>query len=312
MDGHLAREIESHTCPVCYELMAPPDHAPLTLFPCGHVFCATCLRELVDVHGRNKCPYCREKITNRAPNLPLQHLIQSFVQKKERYRGGGEASAAAAAVARVQPQETAATQPGIAGTKTRMGDRIDESPREFVRRYRSLSAKQTIMFSIANKMKMSRLTIHLLFLPFRSITLCSLPAGHASSAAPESLVVQYERELAVKQMRGRVLRNELVDTEEELRSRSEALLAAGAVLDHMRSEREAVDARIRQLQAELQLIDDQVQQQAQRVGGLEQERDHCLARIDLIGRTLTPLGAELDKIHVLLQGLYNGAGGDGR
>lgn len=33
MDGHLARELETHTCPICYDLMVPPEHAPFLLFP---------------------------------------------------------------------------------------------------------------------------------------------------------------------------------------------------------------------------------------------------------------------------------------
>ncbi len=39
LEGFLAKEIASHKCPICYELMVPPDHSPLLLFPCGHTFC---------------------------------------------------------------------------------------------------------------------------------------------------------------------------------------------------------------------------------------------------------------------------------
>lgn len=36
LDTFLVHELESqNTCPVCYELMVPPDHAPMMLFPCG-------------------------------------------------------------------------------------------------------------------------------------------------------------------------------------------------------------------------------------------------------------------------------------
>lgn len=36
LDTFLVKELESqNTCPVCYELMVPPDHAPMMLFPCG-------------------------------------------------------------------------------------------------------------------------------------------------------------------------------------------------------------------------------------------------------------------------------------
>ena len=36
LDGFLAQELEAqNTCPICYELMVPPDKAPVLLFPCG-------------------------------------------------------------------------------------------------------------------------------------------------------------------------------------------------------------------------------------------------------------------------------------
>ena len=44
LEGFLATEIESHTCPICYELMRAPTHSPMILFPCGHSFCAQCLQ----------------------------------------------------------------------------------------------------------------------------------------------------------------------------------------------------------------------------------------------------------------------------
>ncbi|BBN15762.1 hypothetical protein MPTK1_7g00570 [Marchantia polymorpha subsp. ruderalis] len=36
----LAAEIESNTCPICFELMKSPDYPPIVLSPCGHSFCA--------------------------------------------------------------------------------------------------------------------------------------------------------------------------------------------------------------------------------------------------------------------------------
>lgn len=104
LEGHLARELESHTCPICYELMVPPDHAPFLLFPCGHSFCSECLAEHVDNHGRNRCPYCREKIASRAPNLPLQQLIQSFVSRRSTLRASNEDARAAGAASGAQQQ----------------------------------------------------------------------------------------------------------------------------------------------------------------------------------------------------------------
>lgn len=41
IEGSLFQEIESHTCPICYELMVAPQNAPILLFPCGMHSCAS-------------------------------------------------------------------------------------------------------------------------------------------------------------------------------------------------------------------------------------------------------------------------------
>ncbi len=106
MEARLAKEIESHTCPICYELMVPPAHSPTLLFPCGHTFCSECLEKHQHQHGR--CPYCREKIKSSALNISLQQLIQNYVTSRDQVEaqaaavtasgggsGGGRASSAA-------------------------------------------------------------------------------------------------------------------------------------------------------------------------------------------------------------------------
>lgn len=65
MEGILAREIENHTCPICYELMVPPEHAPMLLFTCGHTFCSSCLHRHMDVDKKDTCPYCRMHIQSK-------------------------------------------------------------------------------------------------------------------------------------------------------------------------------------------------------------------------------------------------------
>jgi hypothetical protein len=83
METFLAKEIESHTCPICYELMLAPSKTPTLLFPCGHTFCCECL----DIASRGsklsqRCPYCREPVERKAANLSLQQLIQSYAAQK--------------------------------------------------------------------------------------------------------------------------------------------------------------------------------------------------------------------------------------
>ncbi|DBB16620.1 hypothetical protein WJX82_000692 [Trebouxia sp. C0006] len=78
IEGSLSQEIESHTCPICYELMVPPQNAPILLFPCGHTFCSVCIQSHTQRHKKRLCPCCREVIQSQAPNVSLQQLIASF------------------------------------------------------------------------------------------------------------------------------------------------------------------------------------------------------------------------------------------
>ena len=43
MDLFLESELSTHTCKICFELMIPPIHTPILLFPCGHTFCKCCM-----------------------------------------------------------------------------------------------------------------------------------------------------------------------------------------------------------------------------------------------------------------------------
>ncbi|GFH07176.1 RING-type domain-containing protein, partial [Haematococcus lacustris] len=85
MDGFLAAEIETqNACPICYELMVPPDKAPQLLFPCGHTFCTACVTSHIEKHHKCHCPVCRKKIESRAPNYSLQQLILNFVNRRDK------------------------------------------------------------------------------------------------------------------------------------------------------------------------------------------------------------------------------------
>ena len=83
VESLLERHIGTNTCPVCYELMAGKERQPTLLFPCGHTFCAACLKQHLEQLGRTTCPYCREKVASRAPNISLQQVIDGFVERQQ-------------------------------------------------------------------------------------------------------------------------------------------------------------------------------------------------------------------------------------
>lgn len=90
MERSLAEDLETNTCPICYELMVPPERAPMMLFKCGHTFCTLCLNKHLRQAGRSpRCPYCRAVIESSAPNLALQNLIADFVKRRSLWVGGG-------------------------------------------------------------------------------------------------------------------------------------------------------------------------------------------------------------------------------
>uniref|UniRef100_A0A7S2MF07 RING-type domain-containing protein n=1 Tax=Haptolina brevifila TaxID=156173 RepID=A0A7S2MF07_9EUKA len=83
VESLIERHISSHTCPICYELMAGKEHQPTLLFPCGHTFCAACLRMHLEKLDRKTCPYCRETVSSQAPNISLAQVIDGFVERQQ-------------------------------------------------------------------------------------------------------------------------------------------------------------------------------------------------------------------------------------
>eukprot|EP01059_Diplonema_ambulator_P018158 TRINITY_DN30357_c0_g1_i1.p1 TRINITY_DN30357_c0_g1~~TRINITY_DN30357_c0_g1_i1.p1 ORF type:complete len:250 (+),score=49.12 TRINITY_DN30357_c0_g1_i1:58-807(+) len=73
----LEREIDSHRCPICMELMLHPTYSPMMLVPCGHSFCARCMVK----HHKGKgsmCPVCRSAIQMCVMNQSLKSIIEAY------------------------------------------------------------------------------------------------------------------------------------------------------------------------------------------------------------------------------------------
>ena len=81
MEKTISKEIETNTCPICYELMVPPKNSPILLFPCGHTFCKVCVY-MQNNKQIQKCPCCRAVIKSSALNISLQNLICVFTNNK--------------------------------------------------------------------------------------------------------------------------------------------------------------------------------------------------------------------------------------
>jgi len=103
----LSEDLSANTCLVSFELMVPPERAPMILFPCGHTFCASCLNKTLQ-SSADRCAYCRTTIQYKTVsahhwswrwvrfrlfcsqvNHSLQSMIEGFVDKRQRLDGNG-------------------------------------------------------------------------------------------------------------------------------------------------------------------------------------------------------------------------------
>lgn len=82
MEKTISKEIETNTCPICYDLMVPPKNSPILLFPCGHTFCKNCVMHNGTTKQISKCPCCRAVVKSSALNISLQNLICVFTNNK--------------------------------------------------------------------------------------------------------------------------------------------------------------------------------------------------------------------------------------
>ncbi|KAG2431653.1 hypothetical protein HYH02_013230 [Chlamydomonas schloesseri] len=247
LDTFLVRELESqNTCPVCYELMVPPDHAPMMLFPCGHSFCGACLEHHIDRNKKTQCPVCRKRIESRAPNYSLQQLIQQVAAKKERAAPRGPLSPGGGG---------GGGEEGLFGGEGGGG--------------------------------------------------CGGGAALGTGGVPElgSNADRVRRQYERAATRMRVLRNELADTQSEAAALDGRMAAAAAVVGHLQEEEQQVLRRLAAVQAELELVREQLASQGGKVADLNRQAEAVAQRRELLQATLGPLEAEVEKLEVLMAGV---------
>ena len=71
-----ADQPEEVVCPICCEIMDVPERQPITLFPCGHTICKSCL-ETSRKNYYMKCGVCRSTYKSEAVNYALWNIIQT-------------------------------------------------------------------------------------------------------------------------------------------------------------------------------------------------------------------------------------------
>jgi len=225
LEGFLAAELEQTTCPICFELMVAPVHAPTLIFPCGHTFCVKCLESHIKANGRRTCPFCRQSIQSQAPNMLMQQLIDGYVQKK-----------------------------GLGPTKAAHAARLDEVS----------------------------------------------DAGPLGGGDDDRDVEEYRRQWRMLSMRWRIYENEERDCAKDLEEKMSKLSATRMVKKHLHQEKTDVQVRLKDLQDELDLILDQLSQQASKETQMEEDVVEKRRQFEMVAATKGTLEDERSKIRLLV------------
>ena len=104
-------------------------------------------------------------------------------------------------------------------------------------------------------------------------------------------------------MRHKILQNELTSSEESLASQVKRRLAVRRTTSVLSSERREALAKIRELEAELELIGRHEREQGEKEEAIAKEEAETVARIGLVRGTLKGLEGDLEKKRMLVVGV---------
>ncbi|KAG8467050.1 hypothetical protein KFE25_000366 [Diacronema lutheri] len=266
-ESRLSAEVASHTCPICYELMAGTDNGPVLLVPCGHTLCAACVAR-IDAHAhsgqrRAACPICRAPVDSRAPNVSLRSIVNALLATRDAVRSAAAAAPHASEIAAAML--TAAQPRADGGGGGGGGGAFDDAG------HRATSGCGASVYA---------------------------PASVADAEARAD-ARRYASQFQSFCMRAAVLAHEAEDTRGAIESAAVKAGTAHAVLVHLRAERATADERARAAAAEAALLAEQEVEQAERLRGLRAHEAELREQLALLERTLEPLRTEADKARFL-------------
>eukprot|EP01039_Chlorochromonas_danica_P004724 gene4724-5172_t len=264
IDHFVQKELSSFSCAICYEIMAPPDHVPMLLFPCGHTFCEACIanhlrrntsaaiQQHQQQNGRQSrgggggfCPFCRQSIESRAVNQSLKELIEQFIAQKDRLESG-----------RASIEDLFISQKAPAATTSAAPPPPPHVP---------LSSSQ----------------------------------AQPSSISTSSLLSQ----LKSCEMRHGILSNELEEAFLEVDALQKKQAKIRKASDHLLEERRKLDERVALLQEERALINQHLDNQQSKAAETAQAEGEAQERSRMLKETLGCLQREMDKLRLLVQGV---------
>lgn len=299
VESRLSAEVLSHTCPICYELMAGSEkgrNGPVLCVPCGHTLCEACAAALqrgAQPGARPACPVCRAPIASQAPNVSLRSIVSSLLHTRDSVRAqaagtrvagtggspddGGSALAAAVLGAGYGAGAGAYGGGGEGGGRYCGGGGCGALGGDVGGGYGGRDASGGYGSG-------------------------GYGGGNGASAAQLEARAEARRYASQYQsycMRAAVLAHEAADTSGAIASAEARAANAAAVLAHLRAERGAADERARKAAAEAALLAEQEGAQAAKLETLRASEAELRAQLGLLERTLRPLRVEADKARLL-------------
>ena len=261
VESLLERHIASNNCPVCFELMTGTEHAPTLLFPCGHTFCHSCLRTHLEQRSRH------------VSLLP---------------RAGAVACAERVAATGDRWVCRAAAVPLVRG---------DILP-ELVQGQENVAAAAQQQ----QQQQQQQQPYHVSGSSISSLAPChgEAPIGGSLGGVPAE-AVKYAEQYRAYSMRCRVMRNQRLESEAEGEALAQQQSTASAVLDHLTREEEAARQRLEAARVELEVVQLQRQEQAQKLDSYAGKMRELEQMSELVGQTHASLEAERAKVLLLAQ-----------
>ena len=281
MDNYLQDELSTHTCKICFDLMdSDVGKTPVLLFPCGHTFCELCLQSHAKTQAKRGGATLPSAVRGSTSNL--SQLTRTTCP----YCRSVVESAAVNQALKDLIGQFAKQRKSVIGkdfsqlqSQHRQAKGADDYDNDDDDDYGSYGAR-------SRRHSPSKAT-----------------ASKRGNGQDPRLLSKYTGQLRSCEMRATILTNELDDARRDLHAVDKKKKVLADASTHLSREKHAVREQMRQLEEELALIDKHLAEQEGKRAALEEEGQQSAARVELTEHTLTNLHAEMEKLHILVQGL---------
>jgi len=285
MDSYLQDELSTHTCKICFDLMdSDAGKTPVLLFPCGHTFCELCLQS----HAKSQAKRGATTTSSSSSSAPrgASSTLSQLTRMSCPYCRSTVESAAVNQALKELIGQFAKQRKGVMGK--------DFSQLQSQRRHDASGAADDGDDDDVHGSYGAGDRRHS---PGKASK-----RGNGRGHEPR-LLSKYAGQLRSCEMRATILTNELDDARRDLHAVEKKKKVLADASAHLSREKLAVREKMRQLEEELALIDKHLTDQEHKRAVLDEEGQQSAARVELTEHTLSSLHAEMEKLHILVEGL---------